>query len=103
MILHTEQRNTWFLTNKIVLGKYYLKVWSNPGIQDRQIEKIIVHQRYNSHTFSNDIAILKLNQPADITDFVRPVCLWNELNHLESVIAKQGMKIKDNSNSAKLI
>ncbi|CAH1111806.1 unnamed protein product [Psylliodes chrysocephalus] len=77
-------------TLMVYLGKYYLKVWSNPGIQDRQIEKIIVHQRYNSHTFSNDIAILKLNQPADITDFVRPVCLWNELNHLESVIAKQG-------------
>ncbi|CAG9831444.1 unnamed protein product [Diabrotica balteata] len=74
----------------VYLGKYYLKVWSNPGIQDRQIEKIIVHQNYNSRTFQHDIAILKLLEPAEITNYVRPACLWEDDKNLESVIGKQG-------------
>ncbi|CAG9861490.1 unnamed protein product [Phyllotreta striolata] len=72
------------------LGKFYLQAWLNPNIQDRKIEKIIVHEQYNSRTFSHDIAILKLRNPADLTDYVRPVCLWQENVNLESVISKQG-------------
>ncbi|XP_050502493.1 serine protease gd-like isoform X1 [Diabrotica virgifera virgifera] len=74
----------------VYLGKYYLKVWSNAGIQDRQIEKIIVHQNYNSRTFNHDIAILKLIEPAEITNYVRPACLWEDNTSLESVIGRQG-------------
>lgn len=73
-----------------ILGKFYLKTWSNPGIQDKQVKKIIVHPKYNSQTFSHDIAILKLISAVDITDYVRPVCLWEGPIGLESVIGKQG-------------
>lgn len=74
----------------IYLGKYYLKRWSNPGIQDRHVSKIFVHQNYNSQSYSNDIAVLKLDSAVEITNFVRPVCLWEGKSDLDSVINKLG-------------
>ncbi|KAG5880886.1 hypothetical protein JTB14_001462 [Gonioctena quinquepunctata] len=74
----------------VYLGKFYLKTWSNPGMQDRTVDKIIVHQKYNSQTFSFDIAIVKLSTPAKVTDYVRPVCLWNEPSDLGVVVGKAG-------------
>lgn len=70
-----------------------MKIWSNPGIQDRPVEKIIVHEKYNAQTFSYDLAIMKLIKPADITDFVRPVCLWEGTTTLETVVGKLGKSI----------
>lgn len=67
-----------------------MKIWSNPGIQDRAVEKIIVHEKYNAQTFSYDLAIIKLIRPAKITDFVRPVCLWEGAVNLETVVGKLG-------------
>ncbi|KAJ8963549.1 hypothetical protein NQ314_005554 [Rhamnusium bicolor] len=74
----------------VYLGKYYLKTWSSSAIQDKHVEKIIVHPNYSSQTYSNDLAILKLTTAADITDYVRPICLWEDQTSLEAVIGKQG-------------
>ncbi|KAJ8963550.1 hypothetical protein NQ314_005555 [Rhamnusium bicolor] len=77
----------------VYLGRFYLKTWSNPGIQDKHVGKIIVHPKYSAQTFSNDLAILKLTTPADITDYVRPICLWEEQISLEMVVGKQGIVV----------
>lgn len=78
------------MSRSLFTGKYYLKIWSNPGIQDRPVEKIIVHEKYNAQTFSYDLAILKLIKPAEITDFVRPICLWAGPSNLELLVAQVG-------------
>lgn len=41
------------------------------------VESTIVHEGYspNSKSQSNDIALIRLAQPAPYTDFIRPVCL----------------------------
>ncbi|XP_030754650.1 prostasin-like [Sitophilus oryzae] len=70
----------------IYLGKYYLRVWSNPGIQYRKVESIIVHPKFNPMSFSNDIAVLKLSKRAEFTDYVRPICLWEGNNQLDRVV-----------------
>ncbi|XP_072382312.1 chymotrypsin-like elastase family member 2A isoform X2 [Diabrotica undecimpunctata] len=86
-----KTQNTLSPTSLIVyLGKYYLRSWTNPGIQSRQIANIVVHQNYNLRTFQHDIAILKLIEPAKITNYVRPVCLWEDDKNLRSVIERQG-------------
>ncbi|XP_051895853.1 transmembrane protease serine 2-like [Pristis pectinata] len=41
----------------------------------RYVSKIIVHRNYNSKTNDNDVALMKLSRPLEITDKVRPVCL----------------------------
>lgn len=74
----------------MVSGKYYLKKWSSPGIQDKQVAAIIPHPQYNSQTYSNDIAIIKLNSPVDYTDYVRPICVWENSPNLNSVLNQAG-------------
>lgn len=74
----------------VYLGKYYLKRFSSAGIQDRQVSQIVPHPKYNAQTYGNDIALVKFTTPADITDYVRPVCLWQESSDLSAVLNKQG-------------
>ncbi|KRT86291.1 Trypsin, partial [Oryctes borbonicus] len=74
----------------VYLGKYYLKKWSNPGIQDHQVSRITRHPQYDSKTYSNDVAVLKLSHPAEFTDFVRPVCLWEGSKDFNQLVGKFG-------------
>ncbi|GLV32010.1 tracheal-prostasin [Carabus blaptoides fortunei] len=41
----------------------------------RTIQKVIRHENYNSRSYDNDIALLKLNYPVPLDNQVRPVCL----------------------------
>ncbi|XP_044763875.1 clotting factor C-like [Coccinella septempunctata] len=74
----------------IYLGKHYLKEWSTKGIQDRRVSKLIVHPEFESETFKNDIAIIKLSEPITVTNYVRPVCLWEDQVDLHHVINQPG-------------
>jgi len=40
--------------------------------------KIIPHEKYNSNTHQNDIALIKLDKPAVFSDSIRPICLPKE-------------------------
>lgn len=75
----------------VYLGKHYLKEWSSKGIQDRKVDKVIVHPNFESDNFRNDIAIIKLQQSIDITDYVRPVCLWEGNTELYPLINREGI------------
>ncbi|XP_063076729.1 uncharacterized protein LOC134466782 [Engraulis encrasicolus] len=48
---------------------------SNPNEVSRSVIQIVLHPNYDTQTFDNDIALLKLNSPVQFTDFIRPVCL----------------------------
>lgn len=74
----------------VYLGKFYLRVWRTPGLQDKRVEKIFVHPKYVPHNFSNDVAVLKLTEPAHLTNFVRPICLWEGPSQLELIVKKVG-------------
>ncbi|MCL4156527.1 UNVERIFIED_CONTAM: hypothetical protein GTU68_059876, partial [Idotea baltica] len=39
------------------------------------VEEIIVHESYNSRTYVNDIALIKLSDPVTFTEEISPVCL----------------------------
>lgn len=73
-----------------------MKRWSSTGIQDKQVSAIIAHPQYNARLYSNDIAIIKLASAAEFTDYVRPICLWEDTADLSSVVNKEGnaMKVK---------
>ncbi|CAF5033400.1 unnamed protein product [Rotaria sp. Silwood1] len=46
------------------------------GTQTRTVSKVILHSEYNSATFVNDIALLKLASPLDMSDpYVSSICL----------------------------
>ncbi|XP_061765406.1 serine protease 27-like [Nerophis ophidion] len=47
----------------------------NPNEVSRIVDTVILHPDYNSVTFDNDIALLRLLSPVTFTDYIRPVCL----------------------------
>lgn len=66
----------------IKIGTTNSSIFSNKrGEQRFGVEKIIVHPGFNStkphFTMDNDIALMKLDRPAILTDNVSPLCLPN--------------------------
>ncbi|XP_030630907.1 testisin [Chanos chanos] len=41
----------------------------------RSVQTIIVHPNYNNTLYNNDIALMKLSQAVNFTNYIRPVCL----------------------------
>ncbi|RZC34688.1 serine proteinase stubble-like, partial [Asbolus verrucosus] len=73
----------------VYLGKYSLKKFGS-GTQDREVSDIFIHPQYNYSVYFNDIAVLKLKNSVDITNYVRPCCLWEGGNDIEYVLNKLG-------------
>ncbi|XP_072881833.1 salivary plasminogen activator gamma-like isoform X2 [Hemitrygon akajei] len=63
---------------RVLLGKFSISEHAK-NEQNFSVEKIIIHQRFNEHTYDNDIALLKLKSQsgmcAKMTKFVQTVCL----------------------------
>nr|XP_008196144.1 PREDICTED: proclotting enzyme isoform X3 [Tribolium castaneum] len=73
----------------VYLGKYHLKKFGD-GTQDRDVTDIFIHPQYNYSVYFNDIAVLKLKTPADLNNYVRPCCLWEDGTDIEYVLNKLG-------------
>jgi hypothetical protein len=73
----------------VYLGKYSLKKFG-PGTQDREVSDIFIHPQYNYSVYFNDIAVLKLKNPVDITNYVRPCCLWEDGEEIERILGNLG-------------
>ncbi|XP_061823743.1 transmembrane protease serine 9-like [Nerophis lumbriciformis] len=58
----------------VSLGRQNLQ-GNNPNEVSRTVDTIILHPDYDSFTFDNDIALLRLTSPVTFTDYIRPVCL----------------------------
>ncbi|XP_059181311.1 chymotrypsin-like protease CTRL-1 [Centropristis striata] len=76
----------WVLTAAQCIILNFPNVWllyfgretqSGPNVHEvnRTVSRIIIHPGYNSTTFDNDIALMKLSSPVTFTNFIRPVCL----------------------------
>ncbi|XP_043840653.1 tissue-type plasminogen activator isoform X1 [Dromiciops gliroides] len=65
---------------KVILGRTYRKE-KEEDEQEFEVEKYIVHEKFVSETFDNDIALLQLKSKSDSlqcaqeTNSVRPICL----------------------------
>ncbi|KAL1502619.1 hypothetical protein ABEB36_007737 [Hypothenemus hampei] len=77
----------------VYLGKFYLRTWKTPGLQDKRVDQIITHPKYSPQHFGNDIAVLKLTEPAQLTNYVRPICLWEGPIQLEHVVNTVGQVV----------
>ncbi|XP_041959286.1 chymotrypsin-like protease CTRL-1 [Alosa sapidissima] len=61
-------------SHRVVLGEHDRGSSAEP-IQVKSIAKVISHPYYNSNNFNNDITLLKLSSPAQLTSRVSPVCM----------------------------
>ncbi|XP_067626641.1 trypsin-1-like [Eurosta solidaginis] len=42
---------------------------------DRNVMNIMTHPKYNPRTYDNDIAIMQLDKPVELTELLHPVCM----------------------------
>merc|ERR1712038_635944 len=53
-----------------------IKLNSNEGEEERRdVEKIIAHPDYSQQDLTNDICLLKLAKPLEMTDYIQPIAL----------------------------
>lgn len=62
----------------VYLGKHDLLSYTEPGQQTAEVAAVRLHPDY-SHgaAYANDIALLALAEPVQLTRQIRPVCLWD--------------------------
>ncbi|CAM9571578.1 chymotrypsinogen A-like [Lampetra fluviatilis] len=60
--------------HRVILGEHDQSS-SSEKIQTMTIAKAINHPQWDEETINNDVALIKLSQPAQMTDGVSPVCL----------------------------
>uniref|UniRef100_A0A3Q3XMP3 Peptidase S1 domain-containing protein n=1 Tax=Mola mola TaxID=94237 RepID=A0A3Q3XMP3_MOLML len=60
--------------HRVILGEHDRQYNSEP-LQVKTIAKAISHPYYNAQNFNNDITLLKLSSPVQMTSRVSPVCL----------------------------
>ncbi|KAM5132231.1 chymotrypsin-C-like [Mantella aurantiaca] len=60
---------------RVYLGKHSLETAEEDGSIAISPEKIIVHENWSSFLILNDIALIKLSQPAPLSDSIQPACL----------------------------
>ncbi|XP_025201404.1 uncharacterized protein LOC112598950 [Melanaphis sacchari] len=57
------------------LGDYDLTTENETEHQARKVSRVLFHSHFHPFLLANDIALLQLDRPADMSDTVRPVCL----------------------------
>ncbi|XP_005067166.1 acrosin isoform X1 [Mesocricetus auratus] len=64
---------------RLVFGAQEIEYGRNKPVreplQERYVQKIIIHEKYNIVTEGNDIALLKITPPVVCGDFIGPSCL----------------------------
>ena len=74
--LYTD--SSWY---KITLGEFNDEK-DEGSEQHIAVEKIIVHPEYDHETVDYDIALIKLQSPAKLNDYVAPACLPSNTDNL---------------------
>lgn len=74
---------TWNFRNRIRLGEWDLLSdedcdsvgnCNDPPL-DIRVESTVQHEEYDKYTLYNDIALIKLKEKVNFTEFVLPICL----------------------------
>lgn len=56
-----------------------------------QVVRISVYPSYNSSNYLGDVAVLTLSSDAEFTNYVMPLCLWDEgSDDLNDIVGKEG-------------
>ncbi|XP_072394379.1 serine protease gd-like [Diabrotica undecimpunctata] len=75
----------------LILGKLNIHKWIPVrGEKIVEPESIHIHPDYESLTSDADIAVLTLGESLQITNYIRPVCLWRGDTDLDFVVGHSG-------------
>ena len=79
---------------KVYLGVHdILSGLKDPHVQMIDSRDIVPHPNFNWKTFDSDLALIQLKEKANITDYVRPVCLPNKQQRRKVAPGKMGVML----------
>ncbi|KAJ0173669.1 hypothetical protein K1T71_010818 [Dendrolimus kikuchii] len=77
------------VVSSIRLGEYDIRTDPDclrnvcaPKVQDRKIKKITSHHCFNKPAFHNDLAVIELEKPVTLNNYVSPICLPRKAEQL---------------------
>ena len=59
----------------VVLGLHNRTMENETQVKVVKVGQIFEHRMYNPKTFEADIVLLRLTEPAIMSDYVKPICL----------------------------
>lgn len=79
---------------KVYLGVHDISSGlKDPRVQMIDSRDIVPHPNFNWKTFDSDLALIQLKEKANITDYVRPVCLPNKQQRRKVTPGKMGVML----------
>lgn len=55
---------------------------------DVPVARVLIHERYNAQEYTNDIAVLKLENKVNFNKFIQPICLPTLSNHRNNMLVR---------------
>ncbi|XP_065335823.1 uncharacterized protein LOC135936800 [Cloeon dipterum] len=77
----------------VTIGMYDKRQRNDPRIQTKIPSRMITHPNYTSGQFHYDVGLMIFDSGFQLTDNVRPICLWNEDANLDRVAGKLGVAV----------
>ena len=76
----------------VYLGKNDLDNFNEPDSVKKEIEKFVIHPKWNPFDirYEADIAIIIMDSDVKYSDYIIPICLWKFSDHLHEVVGQQG-------------
>lgn len=68
----------------VLVGRHNVKAVYERGSVSRDVEEIFIHPDWKNHTpkYDGDLAILLLSRSVEFSDYIKPVCLTNDVGML---------------------
>ncbi|XP_035781322.1 prostasin-like [Anopheles albimanus] len=73
----------------VQVGRNRLSVASERS-QEHQALELILHPGFSVNSVTDDIALIKLATDVTLTNYIQPVCLWNQDEKLELIVGRNG-------------
>ncbi|XP_063541269.1 serine protease gd-like [Cydia strobilella] len=88
-----QQRSTLTSIRDIVVkvGVHNLEDWGDDIVVTRTLESAIIHEEFNSTTYTNDLLVLTFDKSVEFNNNIRPACLWNGNNDLNRIVGSSGV------------
>ncbi|CAB3387319.1 Hypothetical predicted protein [Cloeon dipterum] len=77
----------------VTIGKYDTYSSSDAKIQTLKPSRLVTHPNYVGGQFNFDVGLIVFETGFEITEHVRPICLWNEGSNLERVANKSAVLV----------
>ncbi|XP_065335822.1 uncharacterized protein LOC135936799 [Cloeon dipterum] len=78
---------------EVTIGMYDKTLRHSADIQIKTPSRLKIHPKYSRGKFHYDVGLMIFEKGFELTDHVRPICLWNEDTNLDAVAGKSALVV----------